>query len=886
MVGNVETKTAMYNEALDYYFKALAIKERINDKHGISQIYNNLGKVYFDAGHHDKALEYRLKALQIDRELGDKWEIANSTYNIAEQYLINGEPEKAYPYLLEAQELARDLDNKGLIRDNLHNFSLYYELRKDYQRALDYQKEYSESTKIIFSEELSEKVAELQTMYDTEKLEGVITEQTQELERQLVEQTVLRAVAEAGAEASTEDELITHITQIIGKNFFLDNFGILLLNNAGTELIPHSSYMGSHKPEENPPVPLGIGITGHVAADGEPRLISDVHESSEYLEVVSATRSEICVPLKIGSQVIGVVNAESIQLNAFTQDDLRLLNTLSFQLAIGIEKTRLFAQTQRSAQELQALASVTEALRTAENIKEMLPILIRETVEATQAAFGYIHLLEEFIIGDSTTPEKFLVARYCYPLRHDLIGLRHKIGEGLTGHVAATGEVYETDDILNDPLVQILPGEAEFLERTHSNISIPLKTQDDLIGVLNVGLYEQRLFTQEEKNILVSIADIAANAIRRATLHEQMEVQLQRMASLRRIDKVISGSLDLRIILKILVNQIVTQLKVDAATILLYDFELHTLEFAVGQGFLTTALQYTELNLGQGQAGVAALERRIIHISNSNKLDTNFLCSPQMKTENFVVYFGVPLVAKGKVVGVLEIFNRSLLNPNQEWMDFLIALAGQSAIAIENIHLFNGLKQSNLELGIAYETTLEGWAKALELKDIETEGHSRRVMELTIKIAHQMGINIGSEEMANIRRGALLHDIGKMGIPDNILQKPGKLSPEEWKIMKLHPVFAYEWLLPIHYLRQALAIPHYHHERWDGTGYPEGLKGEEIPLPARIFAIVDVWDALLSDRPYRKAWTKGKTLAHIREQSGKHFDPRVVEAFFVLIDPE
>jgi PAS domain S-box-containing protein len=187
MIGNVKAKTAIYDEALDYYFKAMAIKEEINDKHGISQIYNNLGNIYLDTGYHDRALEYRLKALQIDRELDDKWEIANATYNIAEQYLKNKEPEKAYPYILESQKLAEDLDNKGLIRDNLHNLSLYYELVEDYQKALKYQRDYSEITKSLFSEELSEKITEMQIKYETEKLEEAVAERTQELQQKVYE---------------------------------------------------------------------------------------------------------------------------------------------------------------------------------------------------------------------------------------------------------------------------------------------------------------------------------------------------------------------------------------------------------------------------------------------------------------------------------------------------------------------------------------------------------------------------------------------------------------------------------------------------------------------------------------------------------------------------
>jgi putative nucleotidyltransferase with HDIG domain len=248
--------------------------------------------------------------------------------------------------------------------------------------------------------------------------------------------------------------------------------------------------------------------------------------------------------------------------------------------------------------------------------------------------------------------------------------------------------------------------------------------------------------------------------------------------------------------------------------------------------------------------------------------------------EDFITYFAVPLIAKGQVKGVLELFHRNLLETDPEWLEFLETVADQAAIAIDNATLFNELQRSNIELIRAYDTTIEGWSRAMDLRDKETEGHTQRVTEMTLRIARVMGIK--EEDLVHVKRGALLHDIGKMGIPDNILLKPGPLTNEEWEIMKRHPQYAYEMLYPIEYLRTALDIPYCHHEKWDGTGYPKGLKGEEIPLAARIFAVVDVWDALSSDRPYRPAWQKEMILEHIRSLVGSHFDPKVVEIFLKM----
>ena len=199
-----------------------------------------------------------------------------------------------------------------------------------------------------------------------------------------------------------------------------------------------------------------------------------------------------------------------------------------------------------------------------------------------------------------------------------------------------------------------------------------------------------------------------------------------------------------------------------------------------------------------------------------------------------------------------------------------------------NSELEGRVRARTSELAEAYDTTLEGWARALELRDKETEGHSRRVTEITLKIARSM--KISEEEIEHIRRGALLHDIGKMGIPDEILHKPGKLTNEERKVVNEHPDTAYKLLTPIPFLKKALEIPYSHHERWDGTGYPQGLQGDQIPLAARIFAIADVWDALSSNRPYNQAWLREKVISHIVEQSGRHFDPVIVNIFLGLVE--
>ncbi len=242
----------------------------------------------------------------------------------------------------------------------------------------------------------------------------------------------------------------------------------------------------------------------------------------------------------------------------------------------------------------------------------------------------------------------------------------------------------------------------------------------------------------------------------------------------------------------------------------------------------------------------------------------------------------VPLINNDEIIGVINIETTHLNAYSETDQRVLETTASQIAIAIDNATLYTNLENSHQALTLAYDNTLKGWAHALELRDMETKGHSERVTAITVQLSEIMGFT--GEELEHIRRGALLHDIGKMGVPDSILFKPGKLTKSEWKIMRQHPVYAYEMLSTIPYLLPALDIPYHHHEKWDGTGYTQGLAGKEIPLSARIFSVVDVWDALNSDRPYRKAWEHEKVMVYIQAQRNIHFDPQVVDEFMKIVD--
>jgi PAS domain S-box-containing protein len=520
--------------------------------------------------------------------------------------------------------------------------------------------------------------------------------------------------------------------------------------------------------------------------------------------------------------------------------------------------------------ELEAVNQISTALRAAQTLDEMLPLLLDTTLDVLHSTDGAIWLYDPVKNELRTAVIRgWNQGTGAPPIPPE------KPGEGINGYVFSTGQPYVASDFHLD--LHLPESLRRWITPGLGGAAIPIRAGQNVIGTIDVNVALPRELTPNEIHLLTTLSEIAGNAIQRTKLHQQTEHRVQQLAALSNIDRAISSSFDLRISLGMLIENVITQLGVDATDILLFNPGLYTLEFSAGQGFRTKPFEHARLRIGEGYAGQAALKREVVHIPNLALRHDNPRLEKHLADEQFVSYYGVPLMAKGQIKGVLEIFQRSPLEPDREWLNFLDTLAGQAAIAIDSVMQFDNLQRSNSELSQAYDETIEGWSHALDLRDNETEGHTQRVTGMTVSLAREAGLS--EPELVQVRWGSLLHDIGKVGVPDGILLKPGPLTDEEWVIMKKHPVFAYEMLSPIHYLRAAIDIPYCHHEKWDGTGYPRGLKGEHIPLAARIFAVVDVWDALCSDRPYRKAWPEEKVRDHIQAGAGTHFDPKIVKAF-------
>ena len=1025
----------------------------------------------------------------------------------------------------------------------------------------------------------------------------------EDLERRLAELTVLHAVAMAGSQSSSEDDVIIRTTQIVSGMLYPDNCGVVLLNELGGTLKSHPSYWGINTLYE---LPLSLGITGQVATTGQPIRINDVTQHPAYIETTPGVRAELCVPIRVNEKIIGVFNVESRKMDAFDEEDERVMNTIAGalgtaiarirsliteqnrrkeaedlreataaltktieldklfdiileslsklvpfksasielfemgqveivaarglpeqpqfigkkykfqsekwnvdikkpiiipdvqvdeqfekfegteyirgwmgipmvaqenligcinldsdkvdffteaqaalvqtfvnQAATAIENARRFQEKSRRAEIIEVMAEIANIIATTREIGPALNEIANRSLELLKASHIAIYLLQ-----DDNLTFKTIIAKGSF--RDELMSDSFKIGEGITGKIIAAGKPEIIDDTRKHPSRVVVPGTSEEDSRLETMMVSPLILRGKAIGAINAWrLRSNGLFNESELNFLVSIAHQASIAIESGRLFQETVRHAQETAAIAEVGRDISATLELNVLLEriasyaknllnaetsavyladsneaslhaiaaigtaadeikkyslqlgtgilgniamLKIGEIVNNSSLDPRTILIKGTELNPYKHIMGvpiilKDHLTGLLviwrsgvdqefKPSDLNFLSGLAQQAAiaienarlfeaeqrrrqeaeklrlaattiasslnlkeildillkamkdvvpydsasillaegdqvrivaahglpnLERAINRLFHANnqlliylrennrplilddaQMDNRF---ERWSAADFVRgWMGIPLVARGQVLGYITLDSFTPCAFNMDMAELAQSFAHQAAAAIENAQLFENLQKSNLELSLAYDTTLEGWGKALELRDKETQGHTIRVAELTLRLARQIGMR--EPELIHVRRGVLVHDIGKMGVPDHILHKKTPLTKREWSAMREHPRYAFDLLYPISYLRPALDIAYSHHERWDGTGYPRGLKNEEIPLAARIFAVVDVWDALMSDRSYRAAWPRKKVIKHIRNEAGHHFDPQIVEIFLNLVEQE
>jgi len=601
---------------------------------------------------------------------------------------------------------------------------------------------------------------------------------------------------------------------------------------------------------------------------GKPRLWRGAERPGWFPLPADGWRSAALLHLHIPQRPLGVLLLGFRRPWTFETADAHTLGLLAEQLGAHVRARHLQEVGLRRLAELDALHLVSQRLRGADDADDILHIALESAIQVLKVSWVAVFLYRP--------GEPFLeVVHYLAEKNAAAQQINVSLYDSLVGETLQQGRPRLVQRITHTTLLGDA-GRAQPEDMLFDALLVPLHIPDMPPAVIAAGAPLQRRFGEPELRLLDTIAQMAGTAVQRASLHARTRQQVARLMSLNQVTATINASMDLNLSLRVLLEEARRQLKVDAAAVLLQAPYERVLRLKAGIGLPAAAPGAWDIRLREG-----APPRKPLLVYDLQAQDPSLGRREALRRAGFRTYAAFPLLVKGRVRGLLECIHRQPFQPDAYWLEFAETLAKVTAMAVDMSEMFLGLERANMELRTAYDATIEGWAKALELRDNETKGHSDRVTDLTVQLAALMGFD--ADELTYVRWGALLHDIGKMGIPDSILHKAGPLTEEEWRIMRQHPVYAYNLLRSIDFLRPALDIPYCHHEKWDGSGYPQGLRGEQIPLPARLFAIVDVWDALRSDRPYRSAWPRQKTRQYVLEQSGKHFDPEVVRVFLRAI---
>jgi PAS domain S-box-containing protein/putative nucleotidyltransferase with HDIG domain len=613
----------------------------------------------------------------------------------------------------------------------------------------------------------------------------------------------------------------------------------------------------------------GEGLSGKVWKQLKPILVDDY----EHWEGRAAQydgkpfKAVMGVPIIKGDEFLGVLVVLADRPGSFNMQAASLLELFAGYAAVAIHNARLYQSARQRLFELEVLYETSNTLSTEHELNTLLRSIVENARKLLNTATSGMYLT----IADSDELELAMDTAPYIPL-----GSRIKSGEGVAGRVAQTRQPVRIDDY------STWEGRSSLYEGApiRAVLEVPMLYQGQLIGILTAdetGETERR-FTEADEQLLALFASQAAGVIHSARLLDQTRRRAEEFTALYETTHDLAVQQDLSTVMNIITKRASALLSVPNATIILYHPKSDNLEIAASIG--PDLAIGTRRKLGDGLAGRVAQTRLPLIVDDYQRWEHR---SPLYDAIAYTAMMGVPLLYGGSLLGVLDVSDIAPSKRvfNDADMRLLSLFAGQAASAIANAQLFEDLKKSNNDIMSAYDTTIEGWSRAMDLRDHETEGHTLRVTDLTLKLARRMGLS--ESELIHIRRGSLLHDIGKMGVPDAILLKEGTLSEEEWVMMRKHPQFAFEMLSSIDYLHEALDIPSNHHEKWDGTGYPRGLTGEQIPLAARVFAVVDVWDAIRSDRPYRRGWNAERAIDYIKAQSGTHFDPKVVAAFLSLL---
>lgn len=574
------------------------------------------------------------------------------------------------------------------------------------------------------------------------------------------------------------------------------------------------------------------------------------------------SHATMAVPLVHGDSVTGVLVVHAEAERFAERTERAFLEDLTRSLAYAIESLEVTRRDRLRADELALLHEVTRAALEARGDVERLS---RRLIDTLTSDTG----IEACCLAVWDTGRDRIATHLASPGWHER-GLPNpdstRVAEALSGHETALC----TPDLAVVDRVPCAPSGADQVL-----FGIPLTAHDTPLGVAYLLMAPGYRCDQDDVERTERVAGHIALALARTLAARGNQRRLEAMFALHETGLDLSAQRELRTLLQAIVHRSGRLLGASMGGLYLYDDG--ALELVVARGVLEPFVGRS-IAIGEGAAGQAVQHRDAVVVEDYSTWPERAAMYVDLPVRSVLA---VPILWQDEILGALHVEHMEAGAFGPDDVELLTLFADQAAVAIANARLIDRLTASADEVRAAYDATLEGWVRALDLRDEETEGHTQRVTQMTLRLARRLGIP--EPQLADIRRGALLHDIGKIGIPDRILRKPGPLDADEHAEMRRHPQLAHDMLNPIAYLRPALDIPFAHHERWDGTGYPRGLAGEEIPLAARLFAVVDVWDAMLFDRPYRPGLPPREVESHLLRQAGAQFDPEVVREFLAML---
>lgn len=708
---------------------------------------------------------------------------------------------------------------------------------------------------------------------------GILTVGQDITERKLMEEKIVRRnrqlaafgeIARATTESLDLQEVLDHSLQKTLGLVEADS-GIIYILDSQKKHLRVSAHEGLSadlvKSADN--LELGEGFAGRVAQTGESMLVDDITKDERLTRTAAAhegLRSLADIPLTSSGKLVGVLGVYRHRLRPFAEEEKDILIAIGRGIAMAIQNAYLFEMEKVRLEQIESLYQSAKVILSRLEINDTLEVLGKQAMRGLKAQCAMVTLHN----SQSDEMEAKAIVGLGKIEEDQMRQVRFKRGEGTPGYILETGEPLLLSDTEKNPLYAGKKEKAGIEVTLRSSVTVPIKVKGKVIGAIDVAnKMPQEIFDEGDLAFLVALGDLAAIAIENARLYEEAKQKVDELSLFYEVGQTLSSILDIEKLLEVVAFSVASLARAESCTVMLLDPNTNELIVQAARGPLLSSDINAHLKVGEGVAGRAVEERRPILVDDVSQ-DNRFTFRKQ-KESKIRSLLSVPMLSRGKVIGAINVANKIQERTfSEDDVRMLSTVANEVAIALENVELYRDMQELSIN-------TVRALAKAIDARDTNTRNHSENVTIYTVAIAEEMGLP--GEEIETIRWAGLLHDIGKIGIPEAILHKPEGLNEEEYEYMKKHPQIGAIILEPIKPLSSVIPLIQYHHENYDGSGYPEGLKGNEIPLGARIIRIADSFDAMISSRPNRDYISVSEAITELERCSGKEFDPQAVETF-------